>query len=261
LAAAEHVSVLYDVANGIATLTLNRPEKRNALDDPAIAALKEFFARADAADDVRVVVLRGAGNDFCAGGDLSQLERIAAGATRAENLADAMNLGELFIQMRRANKPSIAVVRGNALAGGAGLASACDMIVAEEGATFGYPEVKLGFVPAMVMAMLLRIVGEKKAFELAALGEPISAQEAQRIGLVNIVAGADDLDDRAAQLAATLAKRSASAVKLIKGLVYGIEGKSFEDAVALGAEVNVEARGTPDCQNGVRKFLEARKNK
>jgi methylglutaconyl-CoA hydratase len=253
------VSVLYDVANNVATLTLNRPDKRNALDDATIAALKQRFAEADRDDSVRVVLLRGAGKDFCAGGDLSQLEKIAANASRAENLADAMNLGELFIQMRRAQKPSIAAVQGNALAGGAGLASACDVIIAEQGAVFGYPEVKLGFVPAMVMAMLTRIVGEKRAFELAALGNSISAADAQRIGLVARVAAPASFDQEVQAYAGELGKRSASAVQLIKKLVYDIDGVTFEEAIARGAEVNVEARGTPDCQTGVRNFLESRK--
>jgi methylglutaconyl-CoA hydratase len=253
------MTVLYDVVNGVATLTLNRPDKRNALDDATIAELKERFADADTAADVRVVVLRGAGKDFCAGGDLSQLEKIAAGGSRADNLADAMNLGQLFIQMRRARKPSIAAVHGNALAGGAGLASACDVIIAEQGALFGYPEVKLGFVPAMVMAMLTRIVGEKRAFELAALGNTISAGDAQRIGLVARVVSPATFDADVHTFANDLAKRSASAVQLIKQLVHDIDGKTFEAAIALGAEVNVEARATPDCQNGVRSFLESRK--
>jgi methylglutaconyl-CoA hydratase len=253
------VTVRYDVADRVATLTLNRPDKRNALDDATIAELKARFAEADADDAVRVVVLRGAGKDFCAGGDLSQLEKIVAHASREENLADAMNLGELFIQMRRARKPSIAAVRGNALAGGAGLASACDLIIAEEGATFGYPEVKLGFVPAMVMAMLVRIVGEKRAFELAALGNSFSAQEAHRLGLVCRVVPAASFDAEVDALARELAQRSASAVQLIRKLIYDMEGQSFEGAVALGAEANVAARGTPDCQAGVRRFLESRK--
>jgi methylglutaconyl-CoA hydratase len=208
-----------------------------------------------------VIVLRGAGKDFCAGGDLSQLEKIAAHASREENLADAMNLGELFIQMRRARKPSIAAVRGNALAGGAGLASACDVIIADESATFGYPEVKLGFVPAMVMAMLVRIVGEKRAFELAALGDNFPAHEALRMGLVTRVVPAASFDEEVQTCAAGLAQRSASAVQLIRRLVYDMEGKTFEQAIALGAETNVAARATPDCQQGVRKFLQARKQK
>ncbi len=255
------MTVLYDVANNIATLTLNRPEKRNALDDATIAELKQSFAEADNDDAVRVVVLRGAGKDFCAGGDLSQLEKIVANASRQENLADAMNLGALFIQMRRAKKPSIAAVQGNALAGGAGLASACDVVIAEQGAMFGYPEVKLGFVPAMVMAMLTRIVGEKRAFELAALGNTISAPDAQRIGLVTRVIAPASFDADVQAFATELARRSSSAVQLIKKLVYEIDGEDFEAAIARGAEVNVVARGTADCQTGVRNFLEMRRNR
>jgi methylglutaconyl-CoA hydratase len=252
-------NVLYDVGDGIVTLTLNRPEKRNALDDPTIAGLKARFAEAEADDEVRVVLLRAAGTDFCAGGDLSQLEKIASQATHAENLADAMNLGELFKQMRRSHKPSVAAVRGNALAGGAGLANACDIVIAEEGAVFGYPEVKLGFVPAMVMAMLTRTVGEKKAFELAAFGNSITAREAHRIGLVNRVCSTQQFEEAVRALCIELASRSPSALRLIKGLVHDIEGSSFDEAIAHGAEVNVEARGTADCQTGVRRFLESRK--
>jgi methylglutaconyl-CoA hydratase len=253
------VTVLYDVANHVATLTLNRPEKRNALDDVTIAELKQHFTAADADDNVRVVLLRGAGKDFCAGGDLSQLEKIAANASRAENLADAMNLGSLFIQMRRAKKSSVAAVHGNVLAGGAGLASACDVIIAEQGAVFGYPEVKLGFVPAMVMAMLVRIVGEKRAFELAALGNSFSATDAHRMGLVARVVAPGSFDADVQSFVNDFAKRSASAVQLIKKLVYDIDGNSFEAAIAAGAEVNVTARGTADCQAGVRAFLEAKR--
>jgi methylglutaconyl-CoA hydratase len=255
------VNVLYDVANRIATLTLNRPEKRNALDDRTIAELKQHLRTADTDENVRVVVLRGAGNDFCAGADLSQLEKITANASREENLADAMNLGELLIQMRRMDKPIIAAVRGNALAGGAGLATACDLIIAEETAVFGYPEVKIGFVPAMVLALLIRSLGEKQAFELATLGNTITAADAARIGLVNRVAQANNFENDVAQFAAELAQRSASAVQLIKGLLYGIDGLSFEAAIARGADVNVAARATPDCQEGVRKFLASKQKR
>jgi len=253
--------VLYDVANQIATLTLNRPEKRNALDDLTIAELKENLAAAESDDNVRVVLLRGAGDDFCAGADLTQLEKIASSASREENLADAMNLGELFIRMRRLRKPVVAAVRGHALAGGAGLASACDLIIADENAVFGYPEVKLGFVPAMVMALLVRSISEKQAFELAALGDTFTAAEALRIGLVNRLAASENFDREATQFVEDLAKRSTSALRLIKRLLDDIDGLSFEDAVRRGAEVNVEARATPDCQDGVRKFLAAKKKK
>src|SRR5437868_3647204 len=152
------MALKYTFTDGIATITLDRPDKRNALNDEIIAGLKAKIAQADQDDEVKVVVLRGAGRDFCAGADLEQLERIAAGATPEENYADAMKLGELLIQMRRSAKPIIAAVHGNALAGGAGLATACDLVIADANASFGYPEVKLGFVPAMVMAMLIRAV-------------------------------------------------------------------------------------------------------
>jgi methylglutaconyl-CoA hydratase len=248
----------YQVQAAVATLTLNRPNKRNALDDLTIAELKQSFLAAEADANVKVIVLRGAGHDFCAGADLSQLEKIAAGGTREENLADAMKLGDLLIQMRRMGKPIVAAVHGNALAGGAGLATACDLIIADANAVFGYPEVKLGFVPAMVMPLLVRRVGEKTAFELTAFGGVISAAEAQRLGLVNHVT-TGNFDHEVTRYTAELAGRSASAVQLIKRLLYGIDGLSFEAAVAHGAEINVAARMTEDCREGVRKFLDSRR--
>ncbi|MGQ0561075.1 MAG: enoyl-CoA hydratase/isomerase family protein [Gemmatimonadota bacterium] len=250
--------VLYEVAEGVATITLNRPEKRNALDDQTIAELKDCFARTNDEAAVKVVLLRGAGADFCAGADLSQLEKIAAGGTQEENRADAIQLGELLIQMRGLRKPVIAAVHGNALAGGAGLATACDLVIADEHARFGYPEVKLGFVPAMVMALLVRIVGEKVAFELTAFGEPIGAADAQRLGLVNrVVSG--NFDQAATVYAVELARRSGSAVRFIKELLHDIDGMSFEDAIGRGADINAAARATDDCRDGVRRFLEARR--
>lgn len=250
--------ILYDVADNIATITLNRPEKRNALDDLTITELKHAFLQTNDAAAVKVILLRGAGSDFCAGADLSQLEKIAAGGTREQNYADAMHLGDLLIEMRGLRKPIIAAVQGNALAGGAGLATACDLIIAHESAVFGYPEVKLGFVPAMVMALLVRNVGEKVAFELTAFGNSISAQQAHSLGLVTRIA-TGDFDAAVTAYASELAARSGSAVRLIKELLHGIDGASFEDAIARGADINVAARATEDCREGVRKFLESRK--
>lgn len=251
--------VRLDVADGVATVTLNRPDKRNALDDVTVDELSMALAFADTDDDVRVVVLRGAGPDFCAGADLSQLELIASDADPLANLEDASNLGSLFVQMRRMDKPVIAAVHGNAIAGGAGLATACDLVVAARDAVFGYPEVHLGFVPAMVMALLRRSVGEKVAFELSASGGRIGAEEAQRLGIVNRVVEPADFEAQAMDYARDLAKRSASAVRLIKRLLYGMDGMSFEESIARGAEVNVLARMTPDCQRGVRRFLDKRR--
>ncbi len=239
---------------GVATLTLNRPEKRNALDGQTVAELREALA-AERGDELRVVVIRGAGPDFCAGADLAELERMAGDGDPMRNLSDARALGDLFIEMRRHPLPIVAVVHGNAIAGGAGLATACDLVLARDDAVFGYPEVHLGFVPAMVMALLRRSASEKVAFELVARGERISAAEAERLGLVNRVFAPDTFEEEVREYVGGLAARSASAVGLIKRLLYGMDGLSFEEAIARGAEVNVLARLTGDAQEGVRRFL------
>jgi methylglutaconyl-CoA hydratase len=252
--AAAPVTVTTDGPVGL--ITLNRPDKRNALSREVIAGLKAAFAELAAEQDIRVIVLTGAGRDFCAGADLAQLEQLAAGSDAMDNLEDAQALGELFIRMRRAPKPIIAAVRGNAIAGGAGLAGACDIVLADEDAVFGYPEVHLGFVPAMVMALLRRAVGEKVAFELVARGHRIDADEAWRFGLVNCVFESDSFVTEVEHYAREMAQRSASAIALTKRLLYGMDGLSFEEAIARGAEVNALARSTEDCRTGVRRFLE-----
>lgn len=253
--------VLYQTANGLAVLTLNRPDKRNALDDRAVAALDAAFERAAADDAVRAILLRGAGPDFCAGADLAQLERVAAGTGPLENLADAAALGALLIRMRRIEKPIVAAVHGHAFAGGAGLATACDIVLASDDARFGYPEVHLGFVPAMVMALLRRACGEKVAFELVARGDRIDAEDARRVGIVNRILPAATFEDDALEYARELAGRSAAALRLIKRLFYGIDGASFEESIARGAELNVLARMTDDTREGVRRFLDSRRNR
>jgi methylglutaconyl-CoA hydratase len=246
-------------AAGVRTLTLNRPERRNALNDELVAALTGALADAALDDNVRVVVIRGEGPDFCAGVDLAALERIAAAADPARNLADAQALGALLVLMRRHPRPIVAAVHGHALAGGAGLATACDLVVARDDAIFGYPEIDIGFVPAMVMALLRRAVGEKVAFELVVSGSRMGAEEAASLGLVNRVVPAAEWDDGVARYSEALAARSASAVSLTKRLLYGIDGVSFEEAIARGAEVNALARMTPDTREGVRRFLERNK--
>lgn len=248
-------AVRYEVADGVATLTLDRPEKRNALNRAVVEGLKDGLTRAADDGDVRVVALRGAGKDFCSGADLAEMEAIAD-MSREENLADAMHLGELFVLMRRHPRPIVAVVHGRALAGGCGLATACDMIVAHEGAQFGYPEVHLGFVPAMVMAILRRKVGEGVAFDLVTGGHRIDAAEAHRIGLAVRVFAATGFDDEAAGFLGGLAEKPGSALRLTKGLLYDLDPLPFEDGIRLGAEVNADARRTDACREGLRTFLE-----
>lgn len=247
--------LLYEAIDGVATLTLNRPEKRNALDAALVQALKDGLVRAADDEDVRVVALRGAGKDFCSGADLAEMERIA-GMGLEENVEDARSLGALFRQMRDHPRPIVGAVHGRALAGGCGLASACDLVVARDDAEFGYPEVHLGFVPALVMTILRRKVGEGEAFELVARGERFDAAEARRLGLVQRVYARDSFEADVRRYVVRLADKPASAVELTKRLLYELGDLGFDAGLERAAEVNAEARMTDACREGVRRFLE-----
>ncbi len=238
----------------ILTLTLNRPEKRNALNDSLIAALSREIAAAGEDPDLCAVVIRGAGADFCSGADLSALQTIAE-SDILENLEDARTLAALLAAIRKLPVPVIAAVQGRALAGGCGLASGCDLVLASRSARFGYPEVKIGFVPAMVMAILRRNVSEKRAFELVSRGFDFSADEAERIGLINKVFDDESFESSVAEYVASFAKTSRSAVTLSKRLLYQMDGMDFEQALETGAEVNAIARMTDDCKKGIERFL------
>jgi len=248
-------AVLIRIDGGLARITLNRPEKKNALNADLIAGLASGLQQANDNEAVRVVVITGAGDDFCSGADLSALQKIAS-ASVEDNVADAQSLMDLFELMRNLDVPVIAAVRGRALAGGCGLATACDIVLASESARFGYPEVKIGFVPAMVTAILRRNVSEKRAFELLTLGGEISAAEAAGMGLVNRVFSDDGFDGEVESFARRYEKVSRSAVSLSKCLLYQVDGLSFSDALQNGADVNVIARMTEDCKEGVARFLD-----
>lgn len=252
--ASDSKEVLYEVEGALARVTLNRPEKRNALNESLIKGLKDALRSAEKDESVRVVCLKGAGSDFCSGADLSALQKISRNSV-AENLDDARSLMELFSLIRHLRVPVVAAVRGRALAGGCGLASACDIVLASRSARFGYPEVKIGFVPAMVMAILRRNVSEKRAFELIALGAEIGAEEAASIGLVNRVFDDDAFESEVETYLQGFEKVSASAVQLSKRLLYQIDALTFDAALEAGAEVNTIARMTEDCQKGIARFL------
>ncbi len=246
--------VLFEVRDLIARITLNRPEKRNALNEELIAALKDGLRRADHDREARAIILSGAGSDFCSGADLSVLQKVST-ASVEENLEDARSLKELFMLIRSVELPVIAAVRGRALAGGCGLATACDIVLAARSARFGYPEVKLGFVPAMVMAILRRNVSEKRAFELITLGEEIDAEEAASFGLINRVLDDEAFEDEVDVFAQQFLKVSRAAVSLTKRLLYQTDAMSFEDALECGADTNVIARMSEECQKGIARFL------
>ena len=246
--------ILYSVDDAVARITLNRPEKRNALNDALIGAIKQALEQASGDGSVRAIVISGAGKDFCSGADLSALQKIAQ-ASVADNTEDARSLVDLFVQIRQIRVPVVAAVRGRALAGGCGLATACDLVLASETARFGYPEVKIGFVPAMVLAILRRNVSEKRAFELITRGEEITASYAKEIGLVNQVFSDDSFDADVNDYVKRFTEVSSTAVALTKSLLYQVDGLEFVEALETGADVNVVARMTDDCQAGIAKFL------
>jgi len=250
----ENQPILLTIDGTVARITLNRPEKRNALNDAVIEGLKSALSKADHEPSVRAVVNGGAGQDFCSGADLEALRKIA-GASVANNSNDAHSLMELFVLIRQVSVPVVAAVRGRALAGGCGLASACDIVLATESARFGYPEVKIGFVPAMVMAILRRNVSEKRAFELLTRGAEISAPYALEIGLINHLYKDEEFDEKVDAYVRGFAKLSKSAISLAKTLLYQIDGMPFTNALETGVDVNVIARMTEDCQKGIAGFL------
>ena len=246
--------ILYELRDGVARITLNRPDKRNALDGEMVGELKAAFGASAVSDDCRVVLLTGAGTDFCSGADLANLEKTAQNNV-LDNLADARSTADLFLAMRNHPRPVIAAVQGRALAGGCGIATACDMILAAQSAQFGYPEVNIGFVPAMVMAILRRSVSEKAAFELVVTGETVSAARAHELGLVHRVFGDEQFAAEVEAYVGKLTAKSASAIMLSKRLLYNMDCMSFEAALQAGVEINAIARQTEDCRKGVERFL------
>jgi methylglutaconyl-CoA hydratase len=246
--------IVYAIDGPVARVTLNRPDKRNALDSEMASEIRRALAESAENSAVRVVLLSGAGKDFCSGADLAALHQIAK-ATVMENLADARQLADVFLDMRRHPRPIVAAVRGRALAGGCGIATAADIILASESAQFGYPEVKIGFVPAMVMAIVRRSVSEKRAFELLTSGEPFPARTALEIAMINRIFPDASFDREVESYAAQLATRSTSALSLTKSLLYQIDSMSFEAALSAGVQTNAIARLTDDCRRGIEQFL------
>lgn len=242
------------VADGVMLISLSRPEKRNALNQEMTGRMAEALAEAELSAGVRVVAIRGAGSDFSAGADLAEL-LASADHSIDRNEQDALRLGEIFLAMRRLPKPVVALVQGRALAGGAGLATAADLVIAARSSRFGYPEVERGFVPAMVMTMLRRSVGEKRAFDLIGTGRIITADEAEAMGLISRVVADEVFDQTCADLLAMLARRAPTSVALTKQLFYDLDGRDFGDGILLGARVNALARQTDEFRRSIAEFL------
>ena len=252
-------NIRMSVEGAIGRITLARPEKKNALDRATADELAEaLFALTDS--PVKVVAIDGEGPDFCTGADLAALEQMLD-SPRQEHIDDAKALGHVFHTIRRMDKPVVALVKGRAYAGGAGLASACDIVLAHEEARFAYPEVTIGFVPAMVMTMLRRSVGEKQAFDLVSTGRILSADEAKAIGLVSRVFAARDFDRLSKAVLDQLAAQSASAMAATKSLFYKLDNLGFLDGISAGIVANADARSTSDFREGVKRFTSRTKEK
>lgn len=251
--------VEYSVKERIGRITLNRPDKRNALSPEMVEGLKQAFDRAAKDDQVKVIVLNAVGEAFCAGADLAYLQQLQ-NFSFEENLADSNQLKELFLNIYTHPKVVIAQVQGHALAGGCGLASICDWVFAVPEAKFGYTEVRIGFIPALVSVFLLRKLGEGAARELLLGGELIAADRAQAIGLINRVVTADKLESEVNDFASRLiAANSADSMKLTKKLIAEVQGMNLSLALQHAAESNAHARGTNDCKRGIEAFLNKEK--
>lgn len=249
-------ALLYGVEGGIATITINRPERRNALSWTVMTELRAAFAMARDDPAVRTVVLTGAGDKaFCAGADLTGM---AGGAGYAELHAGRGELARLFRDMWELGKPIVARVRGYALAGGFGLALACDVVIAADDAQFGTPEIDVGLWPFMITVPLLRSMPPKKALELMMTGRRVGADEAERIGFVNRVVPVSDLDAEVTELAMTLASKSPAVMKLGRDSFYAVLDQPADDALKLLHPLLTITTGTEDAAEGIAAFAEKR---
>src|SRR5437763_16939759 len=244
---------------GVATVTLNRPEKRNAL---SIELLNELFAALDEIErsEAQVLILTGAGTAFCAGMDLEELKMLT-GKSHAESIEDSRRIAHLVRRLYDFPRPTIAAVNGAAIAGGTGLATMCDFTLAVPEAKFGYTEVRIGFVPAIVSSILVWQVGHKVARDLLLTGRIFDAAEACRLGLANEVVGADGLMNRARELALALMENSPTSLRLTKKLMNGFISAQLDAQIEQAVEENVQIRQTGDCREGVASCLEGREER
>ena len=251
--------VQYECHDAIGYITLNRPEKRNALSANMVTELKQAFDMAEDDETCKVVVLRAAGSAFCAGADLAYVQELQ-GFGYTDNLADSTHLMQLFHQIYTLSKVVIGQVQGHALAGGCGLASICDFSFAVPEAKFGYTEVKIGFLPAIVSVFLLRKIGEARTKQLLLTGDVVSAQVAQELGLINYLAPAAELADTVRQFARRLCvENSAQSMEMTKEMLARLPEMPLEESLRYAAQLNAEARGSLDCRRGIAAFLNKEK--
>lgn len=246
--------------NRIGFITLNRPEKRNAFNQELVAELQQAFTQMEHNAEVRVVVLRARGDVFCAGADLGYLQQLQT-FSHQENLDDSRFLAGVYQQIYELGKPVIAMVQGHAIAGGAGLATVCDFCFAVPEAKFGYTEVRIGFVPAIVSYYLSKKIGEGRARPLLLSGDLIRAEEAHRLGVVTHISQPEQLENDVIGFAEGLIRStSGESLYLTKKLISEINAAdTTTEAMQIGAEYNARSRATDDCKKGIAAFLNKEK--
>ena len=247
--------VAYEVADGVATVTLNDPDKRNVLSGQMLAELVAAMVRAREDDEVRAIVLTGAGKAFCAGADLGGF---AADVPLVSKHFSSDLFLDFFRLMPRLGKPTLAAVNGHVLAGGMGLALSCDLVIAKDGATFGTPEINIGAFPYMIMAIIYRSVPRKKVNEMMLLGERLSATEAVTYGLANRAVPAAEFDAAVADWAGKLAAKSPVLMRLGHDAMYRQQDMAFDDALEFLRSQLTLTFSTEDLAEGVRAFFEKR---
>lgn len=249
----------YAVESHLAYITLNRPEKSNALCYDLVSELRAAFKSAETDDEVKAIILRANGDAFCAGADLNYLQDLQNNSFE-QNLADSDHLKELFLQIYQHKKVVVSQVHAPALAGGCGLATVCDFIFATPDANFGYTEVRIGFVPAIVMVFLLRKVGESKAKQLLLGGSVITAEQARAMGLIHYISEKENLEsDVRAFTSQLIESNSAYAMSVTKQMIAKVQGLPIEEALNFASEMNAKARGSDDCKRGISAFLNKEK--
>lgn len=250
-------TILYSESGGIATITLNRPDKRNAITYELlidVSAALEEVARSSA----QAVIVTGAGKAFCSGMDLDNLKQLT-GRTHEQNVQDSETMASLFRRLYDFPKPTIAAVNGPAIAGGTGLATLCDFTLAVPEAKFGYTEVRIGFVPAIVSSFLIANIGEKRARDLLLTGRIFGAEEALKLGLVNEIVAPEQLMARAQELAAQLLENSPASLQATKKLLSSYTREQLDRQVKQAIQSNAAIRQTADFKEGITAFLEKRK--
>jgi methylglutaconyl-CoA hydratase len=251
-------TVQYEEGTGTAIITLNRPDKRNAITYELLEDVKSALDEAERSARVQVVIVTGAGKAFCAGMDLENLKQLT-GRTHEQNIKDSEAMAALFRSVYEFPKPTIAAVNGAAIAGGTGLATMCDFTLAVPEAKFGYTEVRIGFVPAIVSSFLIANVGEKRARDLLLTGRIFGAEEAHRLGLVNEIVVPERLMERTRELANQLLENSPASMQATKRLISSYTREQLNRQIGQAVKANAEIRQTSDFKEGITSFLEKRK--